>query len=244
VIISYGAGVGSTALVVLMVQDGWRGEVVHADTGCEWPETVAYRAIMDDWLARYGLSIKVLDGEWRKEKKARDKTLYEYCLYYGILPFPFPRFCTAKYKTAPMVNYADGRVQALGISIDERHRAHNPNYIYPLVDREIMRNPSNMRPGLSCIEIIRDAGLPIPIRSKCWLCPFQTEREWHQLWRDHRDLYEKASTLERYVQEHKAKKRGRWMSTLDPGGKVTLAERATGYKAQMPLVFGGTPCQS
>jgi len=235
VIISYGAGVGSTALVVLMVQDGWRGEVVHADTGCEWPETVAYRTVMNDWLAQYGLSVKVLGSEWRKDKRALDKTLYEFCWECNMLPLVSKRWCTRVFKIEAMTNYADSRPQALGISIDERHRAYNPKHLYPLVDREITRNPSNMRPGPSCIEIIQDVGLPIPMRSKCWLCPFQAERGWHRLWRDHRDLYEKASALEQHVQEHKAKKKGRWVSTLDPREKVTLAERAIGYEAQMVL---------
>ena len=40
--LSFGAGVNSTALAILAVNDGWRGEIVFADTGCENPETYCW----------------------------------------------------------------------------------------------------------------------------------------------------------------------------------------------------------
>lgn len=38
-IVSFGAGVNSTALAILLVNEGWRGPIVFADPGAEWPET-------------------------------------------------------------------------------------------------------------------------------------------------------------------------------------------------------------
>jgi len=48
--ISFGGGVNSVAMTVLMVNEGWRGPVVMADTGCEWPETDAYVERFGMWV--------------------------------------------------------------------------------------------------------------------------------------------------------------------------------------------------
>jgi len=65
--ISFGGGVNSVAMAVLMVNEGWRGPIIMADTGCEWPETDAYVERFDrDWLQPRGLRIEHVGAEWRE----------------------------------------------------------------------------------------------------------------------------------------------------------------------------------
>jgi hypothetical protein len=54
-IVSYGAGVDSTAMLVALHKHGIRPDLImFADTGAEKPETYAYLPIMDAWLAKVG----------------------------------------------------------------------------------------------------------------------------------------------------------------------------------------------
>jgi hypothetical protein len=55
VIVCYGAGVDSTAMLVAMYQQGIRPDLItFADTGGEKPETLEQVGIMSDWLAARG----------------------------------------------------------------------------------------------------------------------------------------------------------------------------------------------
>jgi hypothetical protein len=46
------------------------------------------------------------------------------------------------------------------------------------------------------VEIIEQAGLPIPPKSSCFFCPFGSLDRWRWLYETHPDLYEKAMALE------------------------------------------------
>lgn len=60
---------------------------------------------------------------------------------------------------------------------------------YPLIEAEMSRQ--------DCKDIIGRHGLPEPIKSGCFFCPYQSRRQWQQLRRQHPDLYCKALTLEK-----------------------------------------------
>jgi len=56
--ISFGAGVNSVAMTVMLIEEGWRGPIVFADTGGEWPETYCYLEYFErQFLKPRGLSI-------------------------------------------------------------------------------------------------------------------------------------------------------------------------------------------
>ena len=81
----------------------------------------------------------------------------------------------------------------IGIDYDEADRMATPRrkYItnrYPLVEANIGRRGAE--------NLIREAGLPIPIKSGCFFCPFQTKVRWHGLKREHPDLFLLARKLE------------------------------------------------
>jgi len=83
---------------------------------------------------------------------------------------------------------------ALGISLDEWHRAKNSSGIewkaldYPLLNLKLTRN--------DCKQIILDAGEPVPPPSSCWFCPMHTTQRWQEIKRETPPLFEGTADLE------------------------------------------------
>lgn len=228
-LISYGAGVNSTALAILMVNEGWRGPIVFADTGCEWPETYCYMDYFErEWLAPRGLSITRLGAEWRALVPGRDpRSLIDYCTDYRITPFPAVRWCTQGWKVDPMNHWAAAQgiaTQHIGIAADEAHRQKGRSC--PLVDRNVTRQ--------GCIEIIQREGLDVPQKSGCYICPFQRTHVWRELYRRHPELYERAARLEELATERRGEE-----THLRPGGDYTLRQLQTVIETQGSM-FGDT----
>jgi hypothetical protein len=223
-LLSFGGGVNSVALTILLVNEGWRGPVVFSDTGCEMPETYCYLDYFEqEWLTPRGLEITRLGGEWREPAFALP--LIDYCESLAIVPFPAVRWCTVHYKVEPLHRYAEEHgitVQHLGISADESQR--KPEASRPLVDRWINRQ--------GCVDIIQAEGLEVPGKSSCFMCPFQRDEQWRELWRLHPDLFERAARLEEAATE----KRGGRVVTLDYNGKTTLRDRQYSYEHQGSLL--------
>ena len=182
--LSYGAGVNSEALRLLLIDQGIEFEAVYVDHGCDWPETRE--------LAKTIPSLTII-----RPKVEGFSDLYEYCVHYRIVPSLMPggRFCTSKFKIKPLYEYFERScVCFVGMAADEvrRYRKSRELDIYnkfPLVKAGMTRK--------NCKQFIRDHGLPVPQRSGCWLCPFQRNEQWRRLARLHPDLYEKAKVLER-----------------------------------------------
>jgi hypothetical protein len=81
----------------------------------------------------------------------------------------------------------------MGIAYDEIERmkdsrAHYVTNLYPLVDAKIDR--------AKCMNIIREEGLPLPVKSGCFFCPFNTIERWHELYTKHPELYRRAMLIE------------------------------------------------
>lgn len=169
--LSYGGGVNSTALAVLLC-DGklpryqpWR--IVFSDTFDEKPETYDYiDQVMRPYLRKHG---KVLETCCDKEG------VIERWERLGVTGSRTLRTCTSHAKIRPLERHLkahgnDGDVQLIGIDAGEPHRARGKKpsdpfqAIYPLVELDIDR--------VGCLEIIQAAGLPVPIKSGCWHCPF------------------------------------------------------------------------
>ena len=75
----------------------------------------------------------------------------------------------------------------------ERLSQRRSHVQFPLVEKGIGRD--------NCIEIIKHASWPIPIKSGCFLCPFQRTSQWEKLARVHPDLLKKAIMLEKHCAE-------------------------------------------
>ncbi len=81
----------------------------------------------------------------------------------------------------------------MGIAFDEVHRMRDSRetYItnlYPLIDNQLTRQ--------DCINMIAESGLPVPEKSSCYFCPFNSSEWWRHLLQRYPDLFDKAIDLE------------------------------------------------
>lgn len=223
--ISFGAGVNSVAMTIMLVNEGWRGPVVFADTGGEWPETYCYLEYFQrEFLEPRGLEVvRILPGSrWHKRSKL---SLEAFCLDCGIIPFLASRWCSVEWKQTPLRGWAADNgvgIYIQGISASEPQRIRdNPNFHYPLVENGITRG--------GCKRIIRQAGLEVPIKSGCFFCPGQNLGGWRRLYYDHPGLYERAVAL-----EENASRRKEGIS-LDPHGISLRQHVKRRWQGQMQM---------
>jgi len=229
-VLSYGGGVNSTALMILLVQRKLPlNYIVFADTGSERPETYTYLRHARKYAEKNDIPfniVKVRNGE----------TLYDRCRRRKVIPSKTWRWCTRDLKIRPIYAFyrsLNSRIyQYVGIDYDEVHRMkdNKTDYVtnvYPLIDYKLGRK--------QCIEIIRDAGLPVPIKSGCYFCPFRNNEDWSNLYQKHPDLFRKAIILEE-SNKYMPKQR------LHP---LTLRglTKAMRYK-RLPLANQDSPCGS
>jgi hypothetical protein len=219
-IISYGGGVQSTAMIVLAVQglipDVEAALFANVGDDSEHPDTLEYvRNIAVPWAAERGLPIHELSPM----RKGQETTLFREITQEGsrrdLIPVfgeqgnPMGRACTADFKIKTLHRWLreNGATKTnpayvqLGISTDEIERAGRGKDAsmerrqYPLLDLGMNRT--------DCMEVIRQAGLPVPPKSSCFFCPFHSELVWSELRRDRPDLFDQAQYLEDFIQQRK-----------------------------------------
>lgn len=186
--LSLGGGVNSTAMLLLLLDEGEEFEVVFCDPGSEFPETY-------DNIERLKQlhPITVLPG------KVNGLYLYDYCLRHQIIPLRFARWCSDKFKVRIIHKYVETPcVIWVGIDAGESHRVRYANKLgienqYPLVERNIDR--------VRCKEIIEEHGLPVPPKSGCYFCPFQRKGEFRRLRIDYPELFCKARIMEQVTND-------------------------------------------
>jgi len=232
--ISFGAGVNSVAMTIMLVNDGWRGPIVFADTGAEWPETLCYmRTFESEWLRPRGLEITRLSPGSTYHADEVDVSLEQFCLAHAIVPYMAARWCTDKWKIKPLGKWSEANgyeMCLLGFAADEAHRAKDiAGRRYPLIESDVTRQ--------GCHRIIAAAGLEPPIKSGCFFCPGQRLAGWRRLYYEHPDLYERAIALEDNARtEHDG-------VTLDPHGISLREHAARRWEGQMQMDLSAwLPC--
>lgn len=189
VMVAYGAGVDSTAMIIEMVEAGIHIDIVlFADTGAEKPETYAFLELFRAWLAERGVLLIVVRYEPKNFKNFPPyRGLDENCFTNGTLPsisFGFSS-CSQKYKVAPQNKWTEAWAPAVSIwkrggkvikligydcsPADQKRYAHAEGYLderfvygYPLREMGWKRE--------DCIARIEAAGLPVPPKSACYMC--------------------------------------------------------------------------
>ena len=204
--VAYGAGVNSTAMLAGMVEKGIRPDaILFADTCGEKPETYEYLLKVGAWLLTKGmpqLTIVQNDGS--------QTTLEQCCLENQALPSIAYgwRTCSDRYKQEPQHKWVrawqlaidcwekGGFVtKCIGIDYGEQHRASIDGdkwYTneYPLIDWKWGRQ--------ECVEAIcRVIGLEPPVKSACFFCPASRKAEVLRLAKDHPELFARAVNMER-----------------------------------------------
>ena len=223
-VINYGAGTNSTALLIEAAHRGIRPDlIVFADTGSERPETYEYLDYMDRWLQSVGFP-RIERVRWIR-KDGSFLPLHEWCEKFVSLPskaFGLPG-CTVKWKQQPADKFISQHplVQAawargekverwIGYDADEPHRAdrmqaaraHDTKWVWrsPLIEWDMGRE--------ECIETITAAGLCRPGKSSCWLCPSMKKHEIDALANEHPQLLRRALAIEANAQVDRRKVAG------------------------------------
>jgi hypothetical protein len=222
-VVSYGMGVDSTALLIGLHQRGERPDLIlTADTGDEKPETYAYVPIMQEYLARIGFPPIVIVKNPRP--KAGDKSLSEAVMRLGVLPALAygAHQCSLVWKLDPQHAYmkrwqlakaawARGGVVINCIGYDAGPRDSCRQY---KAEGKARQGFQNRFPLIEwgwtrerCIEEIQAAGLPVPVKSACFHCPASKKAEIVWLREQHPHLYERALLMERTAEPYHERRR-------------------------------------
>ena len=252
-LVAYGMGVDSTAMLVGMHKRGIRPDaILFADTGSEKPETYHYIDIIQSWLERVGFpQLTIVRYVPKRFKHAPYATLEGNCIANSTLPsLAFGRkSCSLKWKVAPQDKWtenwapaqsawADGlRVtKAIGYDAspaDTRRCTYASakygedekyQYWYPLQDWGWTRD--------RCMREIASAGLPVPVKSACFFCPASKPHEIAAIVDDHPELADRIVAMEAKAAPNLKKIEGLWRKgvkgvrggTPKPGSMTTYIE--------------------
>lgn len=192
VVAAWGMGVDSTAMIIELVARGEAPDVVlTADTGAENPLTYEFLPVFQRWMDAHGVEHHVVRYQPKRFKHWPPyRTILENILTNATLPSismggPRRGSCSSKWKREPQDKWVAGWAPAqaawaagrrvtklIGYDIspaDTRRSLHantldDPLYdfVYPLREWEWDR--------ARCEERIRQAGLPVPPKSSCFIC--------------------------------------------------------------------------
>lgn len=189
IVVSYGGGTNSTAMLVGLWERGERPDLIlFADTGGEKPHTYEHLTKMQEWCFGVDFTAIVTVQE--------HLTLESDCLTRKTLPpiaFGF-KTCSQRFKRRPIERHlksigATGVQMLIGIDADESHRAKEiEGNRYPLIEWDWGRH--------ECEEAIKRAGLPQPGKSACFFCPSSKKDEILDLKRNYPDLFARAVAME------------------------------------------------
>lgn len=226
-VVSWGAGVDSTAMLVALKREGIVPDaILFSDTGGEKPETYAYIDYIATWLARWGAP-PVTRLARKPSKRVAYRTLEENCLANETLPsLAYGRHgCSLKWKGTVLDQHLAGVargpnarpawppaqrawragrkvVKLIGYDAsgpDQRRR------------RRIARESARYHhvfplqhlewTRTECVRAIVEEGLRVPIKSACFFCP--ASKPWELWWLagEHPDLFLRALALERTALE-------------------------------------------
>lgn len=229
-VVAYGVGVDSTAMLVAMKNRGMRPDLIlFADVGAEKPETYAYLPVMNAWLRKVGFpQITVVRYA---PKSAPYTTLEGKCLSNETLPsLAFGKHsCSIVFKAEPQHKFlktwapaqqawADGQkvIKAIGYdngAQDCRRRAK--------ADRAVEKKEAAGTASdagcyeyayllqdwgidrIECLRLIANAGLPLPMKSACWFCPASKKSEIVWLRDTHPVLFQRAIAMEQRARDGK-----------------------------------------
>ncbi|MBB3349709.1 hypothetical protein [Sphingomonas sp. BK069] len=200
VVLAYGIGVDSTALLVELVARGQKPDLVlSADTGVEKPATYAYLDVIRPWMDAHGIRHELVSYTPKRFKHWPPYYgLLEMCLTNATLPSKSlgGSSCSLKYKKAPQDAFLAGwqpakDAWALGQRVirligydagprDTLRANHALSIDDPLYEcRYPLREWGWDREA--CEARIVAAGLPVPPKSACWLCIANRPQEIREL---------------------------------------------------------------
>ena len=175
IVVSYGGGTDSTAMLIGMAKNGIVPDhILFADTGGEKEKTYGYIPYFNKWLLRNGMpEIEIVRY---KTKDGVELTLEQDCLNNNTIPaiaFGW-KTCSQKFKIQPQEKFIKERypenqiIHFIGYEVGEQRRmkdnplANHVN-IYPLIHWGWNRQ--------KCEETILNENICLPGKSACFFCP-------------------------------------------------------------------------
>lgn len=224
-IISYGAGQNSTAMIILMFNEGIKIDgIIFAETGNEMPKTYEFLPEFKEWCRKRNIDFITVKSKLGNLKKHYESN--------KIIPYRMYRSCTHKFKIIPIFDYIKEKYgikhpinMFMGISYEEKKRADKISgrkqfhFVYPLIEKAIDRK--------GCVNIIKKEGLSVPVKSGCYFCPFQVKKEWIKLYKEYPDLFDECIKFE---------KNGRAYPKGNLMGNMTLENLKKALKEQTTLI--------
>lgn len=225
-IVSYGAGTDSTAVLVALHREGIRPDaILFADVGDEMPHTYAYLPVINAWLESVGFpQVTIVEYRPKRFKYHIYNSLSGNCLANRTLPgisFGRGHSCSVKWKGSVLDGWVTtnigkgGCYRAIGYDCspkDNKRFKHAQGkkqfrpqdvFIYPLHVWGWTRD--------DCDQAIAEAGLPSPGKSSCYFCASMKPEELLAL-RDETLLLWQIVILEANAQPNLKTVKGFWRS--------------------------------
>jgi hypothetical protein len=206
IVVSYGGGTNSTAMLLGMYERGLRPALtMFADTGDEKPETYTHLESVQRWINFVGFP-PIVVVKAAGPKATQDGSLSATCLRLGTMPSKVFGLssCSMRWKVEPQQRHLKMWMRATGVEhvehwigydADELHRSEKPKPInpfetnrYPLIEWGWGRE--------ECVEAITRHGMKQPGKSACFMCPSSKKHEVIWLRDNHPDLYARAIHME------------------------------------------------
>ena len=225
--LSFGGGVNSVALYLLMQDLGVDFEAVFVNHGGDWPETYEYV----DYFIATGRPVTIL-----KPDCEGFHNIYDYYIFKKKVPSIMKRDCTDKFKLRPFYKHAEKPCFVmLGIDAGEQQRARlnskkGVENRYPLIEHNIDRD--------GCKKLIAGSGLVVPPKSGCFFCMYQKKSQWRNMRRNQPDLFCAAQKL-----EDGCESKNRFFTLLGNGKRISdmINENQKALPGMEDLEF--PPCQ-
>jgi len=219
-VLSSGGGTQSTAICALIIQGRLPKPdyIVIADTGREMPTTWTYLdAIVRPALRTIGLEVhRISQGQYGSKwaqgifSPGKGTLLIPAFSNRSGNPSKLSQFCTKGWKIEVVDRFLSKKCgitrsryrKWIGFSMDEPKRVlpmqqgeeYKKGLIYlPLVDLRIRR--------ADAIALVEKMGWPKPPRSRCYMCPNQSDYEWAEVKNDHPDRWEQSVALDESIRE-------------------------------------------
>lgn len=214
-IASWSGGKDSTAMIDILLRDQKPLDyIVFADTLMEFPEMYTYiYKVKTYWEQRYSAKIEILkpnlnylDGYvFTALKYCRDeKNLDKVGMFKGFLN-PTESFCTwrRESKVYPIERWIKKNfkgqkvIQYIGFTKNESHRLKlDSDQRYPLFEMGMSDN--------DCKVYLAEHEMENPLyrhfsRTGCRLCPYQSKRDWRQIWQHYPDVWAEIKNIEKSI---------------------------------------------
>lgn len=225
--LAYGMGVDSTAIIVSWVARGIRPDfILFADVGSEKQETYAYLPVIQDYLAKHHFP-QVTVVKYQPKFSPYD-TIEGNMVMNATLPgATFGRgSCTDKWKIQPQRKWEKDNIKgkvitkAIGFEAGEEYRTQSAGdkvhaqaregyeTIYPLQELGWDRE--------ECKARIREAGLPVPPKSACIMCPNAKPEELLDMTPEERGRIVRVEVM---AEPYNRKVEGLWRRTRKKDGR-------------------------